>query len=468
MPEEKKEPLLELLEGGIVIDPDLASRTPCTCVRTDSKEICVHPSTFIGAVPQPAPISQNDSKLLYTSEGLANPSAKTVRQYSGELVGLVPCYTNIPLYLSPNHPIYARKVKNNRTEDGRNHYYIPTGSKPAWIEAGAIEPGDLIFYPSVKGPAFDLDRDMASFLGYYLAEGYACVNKGGGSFLEFSFHENEVGYAKEVKDLGESLFNLKAHISHNPTYKTKTVKFYSKGLAFLFHALFGSKSEEKRIPGELLFAGSKSLWHLYASYYRGDGQVKTRSSKQPFSTVTSSRVLAYQLRDIAIKLGFLIGMKKDQNSYRQHVPQIYHDLLSKHLNVDLPEPKTRYITPVRWLRRIDETEDGIWVKIREVKRVKYIGDLMNFSVPGVENYVAEGILVHNCWSPGIIGALSPSQRGPVGEPGPYCTSKVYETSTGLEERIKRFREAVKECEGVTGPERWKCLSEAFKKHGVEV
>jgi len=72
-----------------------------------------------------------------------------------------------------------------------------------------------------------------------------------------------------------------------------------------------------------------------------------------------------------------------------------------------------------------------------------------------------------CWSPGIIGALSYSQRGPLGQPGPYCPTKKYETSPRIEERIKRFREAVKECEGVTGPGRWKCLSEAFKKHGIE-
>lgn len=74
-----------------------------------------------------------------------------------------------------------------------------------------------------------------------------------------------------------------------------------------------------------------------------------------------------------------------------------------------------------------------------------------------------------CWSAGIIGALSPAQRGPVGQPGPYCPTKSYHESPRLRERLTLFREAVGECKGIPlGPKRYECLREAFRKRGIEV
>jgi len=74
-----------------------------------------------------------------------------------------------------------------------------------------------------------------------------------------------------------------------------------------------------------------------------------------------------------------------------------------------------------------------------------------------------------CWHAGLIGTLSPSQRGPVGQPGPYCPTKIYKESPRLKERLEKFREAVQECKGIAlGPERYKCLSQAFEKREIKV
>ena len=70
-----------------------------------------------------------------------------------------------------------------------------------------------------------------------------------------------------------------------------------------------------------------------------------------------------------------------------------------------------------------------------------------------------------CWSPGIIGALSSGQRGPIDKPGPYCTSKEYKESPKIKERIEK---SVKVCEGLPIKERLSCLSVEFRKRGIEL
>jgi hypothetical protein len=73
-----------------------------------------------------------------------------------------------------------------------------------------------------------------------------------------------------------------------------------------------------------------------------------------------------------------------------------------------------------------------------------------------------------CWNAGIIGALSREQRGPVGQPGPYCPVKIYKESPKIEERIQKFREAVESVKGLTGAERWKKLGEELRARGIEI
>jgi hypothetical protein len=73
-----------------------------------------------------------------------------------------------------------------------------------------------------------------------------------------------------------------------------------------------------------------------------------------------------------------------------------------------------------------------------------------------------------CWNAGVIGALSPEQRGPVGQPGPYCPTKVYKESPKIQERIRKFVEAVEHVKGLKGAERWKKLGEELRARGIEI
>jgi len=83
--------------------------------------------------------------------------------------------------------------------------------------------------------------------------------------------------------------------------------------------------------------------------------------------------------------------------------------------------------------------------------------------------------VELCFSKGVVGSLDETQRGPLGEPGPYCTEKIYKEE-GIVERVKKFKEAVEVCKeeiekypkGEKLAPYLSCMSREARKRGIEL
>jgi len=73
-----------------------------------------------------------------------------------------------------------------------------------------------------------------------------------------------------------------------------------------------------------------------------------------------------------------------------------------------------------------------------------------------------------CFSPGIIGSLSKAQRGPPDQPGPYCPTKIHQSSPALESRIKGFKECAVESKGGTIEDYLKKMGSCLAKRGIPV
>ncbi|HLD75782.1 MAG TPA: SufD family Fe-S cluster assembly protein, partial [Candidatus Norongarragalinales archaeon] len=190
----------------------------------------------------------------------------------------------------------------------------------------------------------------------------------------------------------------------------------STDAARVFSKMFGKHAQYKRLPKWVLWESPKKQSELIKGYWRGDGSYMSRKYasglKNNFRINTVSVKLAYQIRDILLRLDIFAGVnrwKKTGNrkdSFALVVGGKYLDAFSKITGTSQNVVSNGDVQMLMRQRNGSRASfarivgDYAFVPIRsiEVDQVTNI-EVYNFSMDEDESYVAGGVAVHNCSAP---------------------------------------------------------------------
>lgn len=398
---------------------------------------CLPPTELVvvdGAIKQIKDVSLED-KVLTNDGSFQKISKKTVRKYSGNLVEVKTRFFTEPVYLTENHPV----LKQNVIKGTGANYKPFKFTKPEWIEAGYVKKNDLLMYPVpktrkdkkhilisdiIKGIKVDskeyvmnnfethsakrlpnkihINEDFMRLAGYFISEG--CATDRG---LNIYFNKKELKYISDTVNLIEKFFKIK------PVTKIVQsvcrINVYSRLMGQLFEILFGKYAHNKKLPSWALSLPLNKQKEIIKGIWRGDGCTRDKD----FCIVTNSRTLAYQIRDILLRLEILPSVQKraleklKSTLIDGRIVSFRHD--KYHIIVGGPSlKKMAEILEVNHKRINERThsnyhaflKDGfVLLPIKNIKQKKYVGEVYNLAVVKNNSYVAKNIITHNCDAP---------------------------------------------------------------------
>lgn len=338
------------------------------------------------------------------------------RNYSGRLVE-IEFYgdSTTKLIVTEEHPFYI--VKREKQRD-RNKIFRKIWTKAAHLKIkdylvmprrGEVKASDSHFY-EVKKKGENINAEVFSsadffrLAGYYLAEG-SSQDRG---YLVFSFGVHEKELIADAKQLIYKVFPQvkKIYESVHKINNGLSLIVSSVILARIF-ADFGRGAANKKIPRWMMVESLEKQRELIRGYFRGDGNYyhqQTKSGdKEIFRMNTVSETLAFQIRDLLVRLGIpaFINRRSRVKEGRQAMFTVgisgeYMIQFGRLVGKEVKQTVHNH----RRASMFGMDGDYIYLPIKNIriKKVKNI-PVYNFSVTGDESYLVEGISVHNCTAP---------------------------------------------------------------------
>lgn len=355
---------------------------------------------------------------------------------------------NVPLVLTPNHPVFVRKSTIGKHNTGRRR--IITAERPEWVSAGDLAPWDMVAMPR-STPTEDVevlrtidllgrpatykdateyvedgenlvmryrgggrergrlnsevkvDQNLLELCGLYLAEGNPLEKAKGAAF---SFHRKETVLHARVIDLFQKVFGVQPRfrIDHKSDNDGVQVIVYGPAARWLTRLLPGD-SRTQSIPGWVLRLPVQKQAALVRGMWLGDGCLGRGHY------ATASRSLAFGMAHVLLRFGIVarVSQAKSRLSDWYQVGLNSHDAVqnfSRLTGLDVQWEMTKNgrqrQTAVHW--RTDA--DFIYFPVRSVREA---GDheVFDLQVPSDSSFVAERSVVHNCQ---IMGAVA-RERG---------------------------------------------------------
>jgi hypothetical protein len=400
-------------------------------------DYCVPPGSLVHTADGLKPIeSVREGDLVLTHRGVFRRVTKVfVRPYKGKLISIKCWGCPEPILLTPNHPVYVRDKKG----------------RVGWVEASKVNKNMWVYYPHIRvyRDIPEVTENLAKLIGVYLAEGTILfTNISRRPFGIRLAVGNKEDYVRDVINVIEELgLRYKVRRFKNCVYITIT----NFMLADFIYNNFGYGEEGKKIPLWFKLLPVEKLLAMLEFYWRGYGSVYSKGGLPRVVMFTVSRQLAYDIRDIALKVGFIPMMsvvpERDLTieGKRTHGRKIYRveirrPVINKHYQKYLLPDNDKYVEILKLAyegysrRQIAETllipkstvtynisqkygGFGLWMRVKEVKEVDYDGYVYNLEVEGDHSYAVGGIIVHNCFE---------------------CLSRHYEKALGLLEEAHRF------------------------------
>jgi len=321
------------------------------------------------------------------------------RHYHGSLVKIDFAYANIPLELTPEHPLYVvknvRKPQSEWREEGIDESLLN------WIQAKDITNEDFIAFPRMReikdiGIATE---DLMELMGLYIAEGSFDRCKRGIN-ITFSFGRHENGLITRTVNLIENLFGLKPCVTDTETQTAIRVVLSSKYFAPMFEQ-FGMGARNKTIPSWVMYLPENKQYRLLKGAVAGDG------TKHRFSITysTSSIKLAYRLRLLLFRLGILHGLHKRKPSDSEIEGREIKSLgYCYSLSISGDSARTlaqkigmEYDGGEKTSGNFGyTTENYVFIPVKNVSTRPFRGYIYNVHVNETESYLTIHGAIHNC------------------------------------------------------------------------
>lgn len=169
-------------------------------------------------------------------------------------------------------------------------------------------------------------------------------------------------------------------------------------MANIFANLCGKGAENKHIPYIFENLPKKKLETLVNAIFKGDGHINLKRYKKARpgdrSITTISPILAFQLRELLLKLGYEPGIYK-KNAFKDKNGINHKNSFTILWRNDLTSHHTSF-----WE---DANRVKFWLlPIREIRKQNFQGKVYNFTVNKDHSYVANSFVVANCGKGGDV------------------------------------------------------------------
>jgi ribonucleoside-diphosphate reductase alpha chain len=221
-----------------------------------------------------------------------------------------------------------------------------------------------------------IDEDFMYIVGLYLGDG-SVVHKdyNVSSCVGFSINSNRNDVVDKICDCMYRVFNLKPNIHNYPEQNTIQVRYHSLILGLFFEQLLGSFCDKKRIPDWILYLPESKLKSLLEGIMDSDGY----HYKNDVYIVMCNRDIIEKLWLILLRLGILANIK------------------------ELPIPKGGNKTPYLLNYKVSHNsqhiklDDYVLFRVNDISTDIISDYVYNLEVEEDNTYVANGIVVHNCF-----------------------------------------------------------------------
>lgn len=319
-------------------------------------------------------------------------------------------------------PSLKGKYRRSRVWSLKNEDVLPVMEITAGITSspiGDIEKEDTFYLvgPQRKlGSSGVVGKDLATLLGYYLAEG--CQNQKDydqGISLTFGDHETQL-VEHAVSLLNKEFPCATVRVDKDPS--VLRVVAGDSEMAAWFRKYGGHLSHKKRVHTNVFNWSREELIHLLSAWLTGDGDYHKGTHRARGATV--SQDLAYQMHRISElcgikssvvfepqKIGEAVSsityVNKDGTSHTQDIIPRHH-LWTVLIASDYLEELFNNSLRFEYLDRDSEKrnefawyEDRRVHRIKEIKKRDYVGKVYNIEVEDDHSYVVDhGISVKNC------------------------------------------------------------------------
>jgi thioredoxin reductase len=373
------------------------------------------------------------SQRVLTIDGtFRNINQIIAQDYKGWMIKIKTRFFTEPVKLTPDHLVLTGKIKR------LPHRKIQIDSDLKWKKARELKTKDVLVYPIISKTKniekiqfskilgrstedgwvkneqethtslrlrdeIPVNEKFLRLIGYYLAEGSVGKNA-----VHFYFNHHERDYIEDVKKLVKEIFSLKVIEERRGGVVRLTIS--SKLLRDLFLVLFGKNAPNKKIPHWMLFLPRAKQKELIKGIYRGDGCIREKD----FTIVTTSRNLAYQIRDILLRFKIIPGIDKREKEKLNKIPGeigerkirfntdkydiriggSFLEKMSQILGIFHPKINSRSrVCRHAWIKG-----NYLYLPIKEITKEKYKGRVYNLMTES-NTYVTKNFIVHNCDGP---------------------------------------------------------------------
>ena len=282
-----------------------------------------------------------------------------------------------------------------RAKDITNTQYIPKGAVLFAAKNRSTVPSKIT-----------IDKDFVRLLGYYVAEGCITGDIGVvGEGIMFCFGKHEREYIEDVKRILRRLgIKFMERISGN----SYSIIVSSKILSHLFKVIgVGTNSYDASLPKFLFYLPDDLKWEFIKGLIRGDGSVKITNGKHVFvSYATVSRKLAEGLVVLLQSLGIIASIRSkfmNKNKVPAYIIRISGKRQVEKLLPLFGEKSLKYIKLINnYNRNISsigyKMKNGFaLVKVKDLKFIKYHGEVYSLEVKNGLIISTNGLLMHNCF-----------------------------------------------------------------------
>lgn len=332
------------------------------------------------------------------------------RKYSGKVYTISVCGLPFPIEVTADHPLWVKHFESAGVRPFNNPDEFDD-AEVSWMTADRIAVGDRLFHKPIStwsSYASIEDEDLATILGYYVAEGYVKSCDGNPNCVPLICNLSD-SLPRRVPAIMANIYpDVKVAICpHRNSKQGLVVTIYSASLARYINDVAGTGCRSKVVPFELFNSSDKVKLSFLGAWIDGDGCVDGKGCH----ISTASRNLALQCRDLFATLGipasiYRIDHSKCETSGRENSGIEYTVNVSC---VDLAR-LSDYSEKVRGRDtssqrtkpgRIRKCADGTFAyRVKEITFREVNGVVTyNFEVEDDHSYTAAGIISHNCGVP---------------------------------------------------------------------
>ncbi len=360
---------------------------PCDC--------CLVPGTVIYSNPNITSIEEPSSTQVLTHRGRKQSITQHFeREYKGPIQEINFGYTNIPLRVTPEHPILVAKDVRRRQKDRWRKSGIED-SQLQWVEAKYLGNRDFIAFPrTINGTKeSEVSLDMAELLGWYIAEGSKTENR-----ITFSLGKHETASIEHLNRLIRRVLGKEPKIYIKPT--VVHICFTDKEQTKFFEQ-FGNGARRKHLSSLIFSLSEERKIAFLKGLISGDGHI----AKFSIVYTTTSKELAYGLRRLFFNLGLLHSLEEREinkttiNGREIHPNGPRYDIrlagdsaraLADKTGIDYAGGK-RTVGNHGWV-----TAKYVYLPVNSNREIPYDGKVYNLAVEKDESYLTVHGALHNC------------------------------------------------------------------------